>query len=52
LGATINTAPWIVAGRLASAYLAVGGMKIVMSTKQLANNPTWRRSPTNYRPLR
>lgn len=35
----MNTALWIVAGLLASAYLAVGGMKIVMSTKQLANNP-------------
>jgi hypothetical protein len=35
----MNTALWIVAGLLASAFLAVGGMKIVMSTKQLANNP-------------
>lgn len=35
----MNTALWIVSGLLASAYLAVGGMKIVMSTKQLANNP-------------
>jgi hypothetical protein len=39
LGATMNTALWIVSGLLASAYLAVGAMKIVMSTKQLAANP-------------
>lgn len=35
----MNIALWIVSGLLAAAYLAVGGMKIVMSTKQLANNP-------------
>ena len=35
----MNIALWIVAGLLAIAYLAVGGMKIVMSTKQLAENP-------------
>jgi hypothetical protein len=35
----VNIALWIVSGLLAAAYLAVGGMKIVMSTKQLANNP-------------
>jgi hypothetical protein len=35
----VNIALWIVSGLLATAYLAVGGMKIVMSTKQLADNP-------------
>lgn len=35
----MNIALWIVAGLLATAYIAVGGMKIVMSTKQLADNP-------------
>ena len=35
----MNITLWIVSGLLAAAYLAVGGMKIVLSTKQLANNP-------------
>jgi hypothetical protein len=35
----MNITLWIVSGLLAAAYLAVGGMKVVMSTKQLANNP-------------
>jgi hypothetical protein len=35
----MNIALWIVAGLLATAYLAVGGMKIVLSKKQLAENP-------------
>jgi hypothetical protein len=35
----VNIALWIVAGLLAVAYLAVGGMKIVKSPKQLAENP-------------
>jgi DoxX-like family len=35
----MNIALWITSGLLAAAYLAVGGMKIVLSTKQLADNP-------------
>jgi hypothetical protein len=35
----VNIALWIVAGLLACAYLAFGGMKIVMSRKKLADNP-------------
>jgi DoxX-like family len=35
----VNIALWIVAGLLAIAYLAIGGMKIVKSPKQLAENP-------------
>jgi len=35
----MNVALWIVSGLLAIAYLAIGGMKIVKSPKQLAENP-------------
>jgi hypothetical protein len=35
----VNIALWVVAGLLAIAYLAIGGMKIVKSPKQLAENP-------------
>jgi hypothetical protein len=35
----MNVALWIVSGLLAAAYLAVGGLKIVKSPKQLAENP-------------
>jgi hypothetical protein len=38
-GATVNIALWIVAALLAAAYLAFGGMKLVLSQKQLADNP-------------
>ena len=35
----MNVALWIVSGLLAAAYLAVGGLKLVKSPKQLAENP-------------
>ncbi len=35
----MNIALWVVAGLLSIAYLAVGGMKIVKSPEQLAENP-------------